>query len=180
MVTYLYGIFILEFKKTSLSPSGAVIKIKGKNDREKIPKLKDTLGNKPNSSDSSSLSCQTLASSSCKSCLTAFFFLSECVVIMESFLRAPLQQVHLLGFIYCLHQSEEVGTIIHPKMQIWSQKKEKELIYVYLASNSLGELEFERGQGLGLDLFLFQYVMKMKCLQSCFGLSSLYYPLAPD
>lgn len=59
-------------------------------------------------------------------------------------------------------------------------EKEKELTYVYLASNSLGELEFERGQGLGLDLFLFQYVMKMKCLQICFGLSSLYYPLAPD
>ena len=117
MVTYLYGIFILEFKKTSLSTSGALIKIKEKNDREKISKLKDMLGNKPNSSDSSSLSCQTLASS-CKSCLPAFFFLSECVVIMESFLRGPLQQLHLLGFIYCLHQSEEVGTIIHPKMQI--------------------------------------------------------------
>lgn len=39
-------------------------------------------------------------------------------MIMESFLRAPLQQVHLLEFIYCLHQSEEVGTIIHPIMQI--------------------------------------------------------------
>lgn len=43
-MTYFYGIFILEFKKTSLSPSGAVIDIKEKNDREKIPKLKDNAG----------------------------------------------------------------------------------------------------------------------------------------
>lgn len=54
---------------------------------------------------------------------------------MEYFLSTPLQQVHLLGFIYCLHQSEEVGTIIHPIIQMQSQKQQKELAHVYLAGN---------------------------------------------
>lgn len=92
------------------------------------------LGNKSKSSDSSSLSCQSLASSG-KSCLPVFFFVSKCVIIMEYFLSTPLQQVHLLGFIYCLHQSEEVGTIIHPIIQMQSQKQQKELAHVYLAGN---------------------------------------------
>lgn len=43
-MTCLYEILILEFKKTSLSPFGAIIKTKQKNDREKIPKLKDNAG----------------------------------------------------------------------------------------------------------------------------------------
>lgn len=38
--------------------------------------------------------------SSCQSCLLVFSIVSKCVLTMECFLSAPLQEVHVLGFIY--------------------------------------------------------------------------------
>ena len=109
------------------------------------------LGNKPNSSESSSLSCQTLAFS-CKSCLRAFFLFVRVFHANRKFSESPFAagafvRIHLLfvpiwgsRYNYSPHNADIVT----------EKEKEKELTHVYLASNSLGELEFERGQSLGL------------------------------
>lgn len=40
---------------------------------------------------------------------------------MECFSEGSLQQVHLLGFIYCSQHSEEVSTIIYPVIHVKEQ-----------------------------------------------------------
>lgn len=99
--------------------------------RKKLQNRKAMPGDKPKSPDSISLTCKTC------------FFLSvmsscvfHCVQVCPNngmFSECPSAGGACVRIHLCLQQSEEVGTMMYPIIQMRYQKQEKELAQIYLA-----------------------------------------------